>query len=331
MSAYMPLTTESRGGIHDLTHLGHLVIVDERGRVVFSVGDPDAVVFYRSASKPIQALPVIARGLDTRYGVTAEESTIFAGSHHGELFHIAALESILKKSGLREETMIVLPTVPHAPYAEEARVRAGLPPRKLYHNCSGKHAALMLLQRELGGDVADYWRVESPAQREVARVVKLFSGVSELGMGVDGCGVPVFAAPIKHIAQGFRNLACPDLVPDEAYAAAARSFVPRMHAYPQMIQGTGTLCAALNADPDLVAKGGANGLYCFALKKERLGVAFKLIDGTADARPLIVREVLRGLGALSAETAARLEALRPDTIVNDCGDVVGRREIAFSL
>ena len=329
MAGYSPLTTEYRGGVEDLVHLGYLAVVDERGEIVLSVGDPNAVVFYRSASKPIQALPVIARGLDRRYGLTDEETAIFAASHHAEPFHIAALESILRKTGLREEDMIMLPATPHAPYAEEARVREGRPPRKLYHNCSGKHAALMLLERDLTGDVRGYEDPDSPAQREVMRAVRLLSEVDALGMGLDGCGVPVFAVPIKHIAAAFRNLACPDLIPDEVYAAAARAFVPRMHEYPYMIQGKGTLCEALNADPDIVAKGGANGLYCFALKRERLGITFKLIDGTADSRPLIVRETLKKLGCLSAETEKRIEALSPEAIINDCGQIVGRRTLAF--
>ena len=39
--------------------MGYLCIVDEHSRVLYSVGDPNAVVYYRSSSKPIQALPVI--------------------------------------------------------------------------------------------------------------------------------------------------------------------------------------------------------------------------------------------------------------------------------
>ena len=57
-------------------------------------------VFFRSSSKPIQALPVIARGLDKKYGLTDEETAIFSGSHQGDTFHVAALKSIYEKAGL---------------------------------------------------------------------------------------------------------------------------------------------------------------------------------------------------------------------------------------
>ena len=145
--SFAPLVREYRGDTLDLTHFGYLVIVDEHSKVLYSVGDPDDIVFYRSASKPIQALPVIARGLDKKYGITEEESVIFAGSHAGEPYHIAALESILAKTGLTEDMLVMKPAVPAYAPANEARIRAGIPPRKLFHNCAGKHCALMLLQR----------------------------------------------------------------------------------------------------------------------------------------------------------------------------------------
>ena len=59
--------------------------------------------FTDPASKPLQALPVMELGLDKKFGITPEESVIFSGSHLGEPFHIAALESIMEKTGLKEE------------------------------------------------------------------------------------------------------------------------------------------------------------------------------------------------------------------------------------
>ena len=73
------LAEEYRGEILDLVHHGYICVVDKDNRVVASVGDPEQVVFYRSASKPIQALPVIARGLDREYGLTEEELNQYLG------------------------------------------------------------------------------------------------------------------------------------------------------------------------------------------------------------------------------------------------------------
>ena len=100
MSDTVRLTEEFRGGLLDLTHYGYISIVDEKGKVIYSAGDPEAMVFYRSASKPVQALPVIAHHLDEKYGFTDEETVLFAGSHLGESFHVNALKSIMKKADL---------------------------------------------------------------------------------------------------------------------------------------------------------------------------------------------------------------------------------------
>lgn len=98
MGQAIPLTEEYRGDLLDLTHFGHIAVVDETGRVIYSAGDPSAVIFYRSASKPVQALPVFAHGLKEKYGITDEESVIFAASHAGEPFHVAGAGIDLQKS-----------------------------------------------------------------------------------------------------------------------------------------------------------------------------------------------------------------------------------------
>ena len=157
MASFEPLVYEYRGKILDLVHMGYICVVDENGKVLWHVGDPEEMVFYRSASKPLQALPVIARGLDKKYGITPEESVLFAGSHTGDSFHVAALESMYKKADLSEDMLCMDPALPQVPHPMD------LKPRKFYHNCSGKHTGALLLQRELGGEIRDYWKVDSPA------------------------------------------------------------------------------------------------------------------------------------------------------------------------
>ena len=331
MAGYVPLAKEYRGDLLDLTHYGYLTIVDEHSNVIFHAGDPDAVVFYRSSSKPIQALPVIARGLDKQYGLTEKETVLFAGSHPGETFHIEAIESIMKKCGFTEDMLVMKPAIPSHPPANEARIRQGLPPHKYYHNCVGKHAALLMLQRALGHDPRDYWKIGAAAELEVQDALQKMSETDKMQLAIDGCGVPVFATGMKHIATAFKNMACIDTIKDESLQRAVAEYAPRLHKYPAMIRGTGYICTHLNSDPNIIAKGGAMGLYAFGLKKERLGVAFKCIDGTADTRALIVLNVLRGLGCLSAETEAKLIKPNPMVLYNDNGTQVGRREVCFDV
>ena len=304
-----------------------MCIVDEDSNVLWHVGDPDEVVFYRSASKPIQALPVIARGLDVKYGLTREETAIFAGSHQGDSFHVKALEGIFEKAGFTEDMLCMDPAMPQVPHEN------GISPRKFYHNCSGKHAGALLLQRELGGEARDYWREDSPAQLEIRRALSVVSEYPEekVGMGLDGCGVPVFAVGMKNIAIAFKNLVRPHKIKEKQLAEAAEKFVPRMHEYPHMVKGLNTLCTLLNSDPDIVAKGGANGAYGIGIRSLGVGISIKLADGTNGVWPMVIAAAFRQIGYENEDALALLDRLCPAIMVNDNMSPCGERRSVCSF
>lgn len=315
----------------DLTHCGYICVVDEHSRVICETGDSGDTVFFRSASKPVQALPVFKYGLDEAYGLTAEETAVFSASHTGMPCHVRAVESILKKAGFSEDILVMKPTRPVDEAANEERIRNGLPLRRIYHNCSGKHAALLLLQRHLGGAPEHYWRADAAAYQEIYDTIAVMSECRELRTGTDGCGVPVFAAPVRHVAAAFKNLACIDTIPEEALQRAAEKNVRNIHDFPHMLRGKGYLCSILNQDENIIAKFGANGIYGFGLKKQRLGVCIKLVDGTEAAMPFLVQELLRAYGALTPAVEADLKALRPACIYNDNDLVVGERRLVHNI
>jgi L-asparaginase II len=328
-----PLICEYRGGIVENVHYGYICLVDESSKPLFCAGDPEAYIYYRSSSKPIQALPLIAGDLDKKYGLSPEETVIFSGSHAGEEFHVRALESILEKTGLDEDTLILKPAWPGDARAREALVHEGLPPRKIYHNCAGKHIASMLLQRELGGPPEDYWRPESPAQREIIRAVAELSEIKaeDVKLGVDGCGVPVFAVPVSNFAAAYKNLACVDTIRDDPLREAAARYVPLIHAYSRMMRGTGLLCSLINDDPNILGKGGAAGAYGFGMKAERRGAALKLQDGTEAAWPHLIRGLLEQMGYRNRETLDMLKRLDSGRILNSNGAEVGYSELLFTV
>ena len=336
---YAPLISEYRfdpsedpkSATFDLMHYGYVCIVDENSNVLYSAGDCDDLVFYRSASKPIQALPIYKYGLDKIYGIEDKESVVMSASHAGEPFHVEAVESILKKGGFTEDILCMKPTHPGHEGANEARIRAGIPLRKIYHNCSGKHAALLLIQKYLGGVPEDYWKVDTPVFKEVADTIGAMAETDRMKIGVDGCGVPVFAVGMKNIAISYKNLACPDKIKDEGLQRAAIDNVGRILRHPEMIRGTDFLCSIMNEDPNIVAKGGANGVYGFGLKEQRLGIAFKFVDGTEAAWPFMIKEILKALGALKPEHEKRLDILHPTYFVNDNDRVVGERRCEIKI
>jgi len=313
------LIHEYRGGVLENIHPGRICIVGDSGKLVCSIGDAYAPTYFRSTSKPLQALPVIIHGLDSKYELSGKELAIIASSHSGEPTHLKVILGLLEKTGFSEDDLIMLPV--------------GNPPRKALHNCSGKHIGAMMLEKFLTGDHKGYWKPDSAAQKEITSMISYMTSLpaENIAIGVDGCGVPVFAVPQVNIAMAYLLLACPDMIGNAETREAARMIVYHMNDNPLMIGGTGSLCCLLNGDKNIVAKSGAQGVYALGLKKERLGISIKNEDGDEKSMPITVAEILRQLDYDNADTIAGLEGLAPSTVFNDNGIPVGSKTAVFSL
>jgi L-asparaginase II len=133
------------------------------------------------------------------------------------------------------------------------------------------------------------------------------------------------------MATAYLKLACPELIADHEIRTAVQTIVRRMNKHPEMIAGTGRICSALLMDSNIIAKGGAKGIYCFGLKKERLGFAFKVLDGSEDEWPLIAAAILEQIGYDRQETINRMYELAPLVVRNDNNRIVGRNQAVFTL
>lgn len=332
MAAFEVLVKEYRNGMEECVHSGLISIVSPDGLKYFA-GDPEHLMFYRSASKPVQAMPIVRSGVDKKYGLTDEEVAIMAGSQRGEFVHIDVINSIMKKAGIREEILIMLPTYPLDQPTKEEMLRKNMPPRKIYHNCIGKHIACILMQRELRGREEDYWKLESPVQQLIIDYLSKISDYprEKIKTATDGCGVTVFAVPAQYVANTFLHLACPELIEDDYIRPAAERISSLMNLYPRMISGTNAICTLLNDDANIVAKGGALGVYCFGMRKEQLGIAFKVMDGSYDELPLITTTILKQIRYDKPKTIEKLMSRFPAIIKNDNNRNVGEYEAEFKI
>ncbi|MBR5680471.1 MAG: asparaginase [Clostridia bacterium] len=289
----MLLATESRGELIENRHEGCVAVVGEDG-LRYAGGRWRERYFFRSSSKPIQALPVFLLGLDKSYGLTDEECAIMAGSNAGEPYCTEVVERLMRKTGVTEDDLVMRPRYPSHEPTKFAAIARGEGPKKIWHGCTPKHVGAILVQRALTGSGRGYHLPDSAAQRLVRYTVALFTGMpyEKIALGTDGCGVPVFGVPGDAMARSYLYLAAPDLIPEKGYADAARRITDLMHRCPHLIRGNGYLCTVLNAAGGIVAKGGASGVYCFGLKEERLGVMFKLYDGTESAWQAVTARIL---------------------------------------
>lgn len=247
----------ARGGVVESRHRVHAVVV-AGGKVVRAAGDPDLVTFWRSGAKPFQALPLVRAAPE----LADEEVAVACASHEALPEQLAAVRSLLARARAAEEDL-------------ECGPEAG---SKLRHNCSGKHAGMLLVSRERGWPTAGYRLATHPLQRELFEVVAgaaSFVG-DELATATDGCGVPTFALPLSRMALAFTRL--PAL---EGGGRVLRA----MRARPDLVGGPTCVDTALMlAVPGTVAKRGAEGLLC-GLTPDGAGFALKAEDGSSRALP----------------------------------------------
>ena len=336
-SGYVPLVEIWRGECVESIHFGALAVVDSAGRLIASAGDPETVIFLRSAAKPAQVLPLLASGGAERFGFAEAEIAVMIGSHGGEPFHVAAVRSILAKIGLEESA---LQCGPHAPYhrpSARALRAAGSTPSPVHNNCSGKHAGMLALARHLGAPLASYLEESHPGQRRIRAAVEVLAGLrpGAAGSAIDGCSAPTFAVPLRSAAFLYARLAAPGRGLDELEGAARRA-VTAMGRHPEMVAGTDRLCTALmrSAGQRLIAKIGAEGVYGLAFERKGagIGIALKIADGDGRrARSSVALEALRQLGALPAEVASDFRSRFVGEIRNHRGLVVGRVTTRFDL
>ncbi|MDF2684652.1 MAG: asparaginase [Brevibacillus sp.] len=330
---YSTLVEEYRGGVLENVHYGVVCGVNERGEVIYSSGDDMHVAFLRSAAKPFQAIPVAKQKMDEKFGLTSREAALFTASHRGEAYHMEALESLLKKTGISEEELLTNPTYPLNEEPKFACLSQGIAKRRLFHNCSGKHLGFLALSKERGFSTDNYYEIEHPAQQEALDVFADLADYprEQIQLGVDGCGFPVFALPLKHLAISYLKLACPDLIVEKETRDAVIKITGWMTENPDIVASHNFTCTALLEDPNIIAKGGAMGVYGFALKKERISFALKVIDGSELVWPLVIASILMQIGYDNEDTIKRLQALVPKEIKNDNQRVVGEKRAVFTL
>lgn len=316
----------TRGDLVESVHHVAACAVDARGNVVFAAGDVEALVFLRSSAKPFIAAAAVEAGVVERFGLEPREVAVMAASHFGEPFHVEAVSSILNKIGMTEAD---LQCGSHYPYDEKsarAMMAEGLSPTPAFNNCSGKHAGILALCKAIGADTATYLDANNPAQRYILSFCARASDEDPQTwpIGIDGCGIPVYATSLRKAALSFARLAAASETGDDD-ARALRVVRDAMLAYPEYVCGTGQLDTVLmQAGGGAIAcKAGAEGVHGVSIVPSAVGVATKVLDGTGRARGPSTIAVLRRLGALDEGKTTELARFARPIVYNRAGRAVG--------
>jgi len=236
-----------RGDVVEAVHLVHVASTDG------SLHGEDVVSFLRSASKPIQAIPLA----DAYDDLGDDELAIACASHQAEPAQLNAVRQLLARAGATADDL-------------ECGTQEGRPEGKLGHTCSGKHAGFLAACRANGWPFSGYVLPGHPVQQRIRRLL----GAGDLPCAIDGCGIPTYATPLT--AQAALLVDTPERIANA------------MRAQPELVGGDGADDTALmRLLPGSIAKRGAEGLLCVNAPDGR-GYAFKVADGSWRAlRPAV--------------------------------------------
>jgi len=313
-----------RAGETESEHRVHAVIVGHEPGEEIQFGDASRLSFWRSSFKPFQALPLVEDGVDEALELGPRELALCAASHAGTPEHVELAASILERAGLDASD---LECGAHAPYdAGAARdvLRRGESYGPLHNNCSGKHAGMLALAVHHGWVTRGYIERGHPVQVRIRESLAPWLDVDPEGLawGRDGCGVPTACLSLRQMARAYARLGRAAAAGEAAPAA----IVGAMTAHPTLVSGPGRPTTRIleATGGRVLAKEGAEGVFCAAAPRDGWGVALKVVDGSDRAAPPALVAALEAADLLEPAELERLEELRSPRVRNVVGAEVGR-------
>lgn len=334
MTSPSVLVEVTRGVSVESRHAGVVAVSDASGKLVLAIGDVERPTFPRSAVKALQALPLVESGAAERFGFNEAELALAVASHGGEPEHVATAAGALARLGLDAGALECGAHWPMYDPAARALAASGAGPTALHNNCSGKHAGFLCLACAMEVEPAGYIGPDHPVQREVTAAIEGMMEVrlSEAPVGVDGCGIPTYAAPLGAVARAFARFGSGEGLGSER-AKAAKTLQHAAWSAPFEVGGTGRFDTEVMQmlSGRAFVKMGAEGVHTAALPELGLGVAIKIEDGAGRASEVAMAAVLARLLPLSGEDAAWLDGRSRRTIKNWEGVEVGEIRAAGVL
>src|SRR6185436_19525861 len=149
-------------------------------------------------------------------------------------------------------------------------------------------------------------------------------GVSEDQCGIDGCSIPTWGVPLSALARAFARFGTGRGLRPERAKAAAR-LRAACAAQPWFVAGTGRFCSEIMKllGARVLAKTGAEGVFCGALPEQGLGIALKCDDGATRAAEVAMAAMIARFLPLSGDERQKLDRFLRKELRNWNGIAVG--------
>jgi L-asparaginase II len=287
------LAVVERSGFIESRHAGSAVVLSPEGEVLRTLGDIVTPIFPRSCLKPFQAVAVMTSGVTLR----GEDAAIATASHSGTAAHVALVRGLLERASLPVSALGCPTAAPTDQAARDELIRSGGPRERVYMNCSGKHAAMLL------ACVANEWPLEGyldpahPLQKRILDVVERFTGERPAATGVDGCGAPVHAITLTALARGIQKITTAAASSPFALYREAAALTEAVREHPWAVGGPGQPDTVAIERLGVFAKVGAEGVMVMTAP-DGTTTALKVLDGSSRASTIIALRLLAAAGAV---------------------------------
>ncbi|CEQ02998.1 L-asparaginase II [[Clostridium] sordellii] len=328
------LVNTYRGDLVDLVTTGSIAVVDSKGNLIYSVGDPYEVAYARSSAKLMQAVVPVLYGAVDEYKINDKEIAQICASHSGEKIHVDTVRDILAKIELNED---YLQCGEHYPFKEDVAKlmkEKDEEPLAVHNNCSGKHAGMLATVKYLNEDLDTYYKANHPHQIRIIEMIGKLCDYNpdDIGIGLDGCGVPVHALPLNKFAYGMARMVEPSSL-DEKYREPVTRVVNAVMNNPVYASGSDRIdFKVMEKYPNkVVVKSGANGYFGGAIPDKGIGFAIKTHDGLSPMRNVVLIELLHQLGVIPSEDLAYFDDDYNLRVYNHKKELVGESKAIFKL
>jgi len=314
----------TRGGLLESSHQVQAIFIDQKRKIIFNQ-DSSSRVFPRSSIKIFQAIPFILSNAIDKFNLTAKHIALCCASHNGDTAHVQIATDWLKKI---KKTEKVLLCGHHRPMgSDRSKNILTLISKKspILNNCSGKHLGMVSRCLVDGMSIKDYLEFDSSHQRQIIEIVtNLFEAKVE-NLTRDGCHAPMFSIPLKCLALAALKVAHHEkMIPQ--YSQAIDKSLKSITQYPFITAGQNQFDSNIiqATQGRIYFKRGAEGVGLVVDRKNKIGGAIKIKDGSMRALPIATLAILNRLKLISTKELNLLRLWSNIPILNCNQFEVGR-------
>ena len=324
------LVSSERQGLIESFHRGSALIFHSTQGIIASWGDPEKVIFPRSAMKPLQVFTALSTGLS----LSNEQVAIGCSSHSGEKRHIRLVKKWLSQYGLSaEEHLACGRALPRAnedlismlQNSENTVLDQHSYKKRIYHGCSGKHCSQLAFCIYNGWNIDGYFEPHHPAQQA------LFSNLEHLSerplekIAKDGCNLPAPAMRLSSFARALSKLADPKMLSQTEQKAALQIFESTTD-FPFLTGGALAPNSLMTAKSNktFFVKNGSEGVYGCLIPSADCSIVLKIADGSMRAADTAIAGILETYANQLNINASGAKYFANQFIKNTEGEAIGR-------